>query len=254
MSSAALLSKTAEFVSEGANVKGDGHGARVDEDRTTLSPVVVSWSGGKDSALALWVLRGQSVPLKALLTTVTETFERISMHGVRIELLRQQAASVGLPLVEVRIPPACSNDLYEERMHHTLTSAELRDCEQYAFGDLFLEDVRRYREERLGAIGKCGIWPLWGADTSKLASEFIDNDFRAVIVCVDPNKLDPAFCGRDYDRSFLDELPSDVDPCGERGEFHTFVYDGPVFRHRIDVRRGETVERDRFFFSELLPG
>lgn len=215
--------------------------------------VALSWSGGKDSALALWTLRRQGVPVRALLTTVTEMFERISMHGVRIELLRQQAASVGCPLIEVRIPPACSNEVYEERMHDMLISARMRDCERYAFGDLFLEEVRGYREERLATIGKLGVWPLWGQNTSELASGFVDAGFRAVIVCVDPRQLDPAFCGREYDRALLDDLPSGVDPCGERGEFHTFVYDGPVFRHPIPLTTGDVVERDGFVFADLLP-
>jgi uncharacterized protein (TIGR00290 family) len=221
-------------------------------DRRDADDVVLSWSGGKDSSLALWAMRNDGIQVAALLTTVTETFERISMHGVRVDLLRQQGASIELPLVEVRIPPSCSNETYEERMDRALSSTELRAYERYAFGDLFLEDVRAYREERLTAAGKRGVWPLWHEDTTTLARKFIDAGFRATVVTVDPAQLEPSYCGRDFDASFLADLPAAVDPCGERGEFHTFVYDGPIFRRPIDVRRGATVERDGFVFCDLM--
>jgi uncharacterized protein (TIGR00290 family) len=214
--------------------------------------VVLSWSGGKDSALSLWALRELGEPVRALLTTVTEEYERVSMHGVRIGLLRDQAEAAGLPLVEVPIPPSCLNELYEARMAAALSSPELRDCERYAFGDLFLEDIRAYREERLAAWGKQGVWPIWGRDTRLLAEEFIAAGFRAVLVCVDPKQLDGAFCGREFDAGFLADLPGGVDPCGEQGEFHTFVYDGPVFTRSLGIRRGEVVERGGFVFCDLM--
>jgi uncharacterized protein (TIGR00290 family) len=215
--------------------------------------IVLSWSGGKDSAFTLWTLRRASEPIRALLTTVTERYERVSMHGVRAALLREQARAVGLALVEVAIPPDCPNELYEERMVETLASAPLRSCRRYAFGDLFLEDVRTYREERLAALDKEGVWPIWGRDTMELAKEFVVSGFKAIVVCVDPRTLDARFAGRDYDAAFLADLPDSVDPCGERGEFHTFVHDGPVFAAPISCRRGDVVERDGFVFCDLLP-
>lgn len=174
--------------------------------------------GAKDSALSLWALRQAEEPLRALLTTVTEEYDRVSMHGVRVGLIRKQAEAASLPLIEVRIPPSCSNEVYEARMAGALASPELRDCERYVFGDLFLEDIRAYREERLATWGKRGVWPIWGRDTRVLAEEFVQAGFRGMVVCVDPSKLDGAFCGRELDAEFLADLPSDVDPCGERGE------------------------------------
>jgi uncharacterized protein (TIGR00290 family) len=217
------------------------------------SDIVLSWSGGKDSALALWSLRRGNEPVRALLTTITERYDRVSMHGVRVALLREQARAAGLALVEVAIPPDCSNELYEVRMDEALASGPLRSCRRYAFGDLFLEDVRTYREERLTAAGKEGVWPIWGRDTRELAEEFIAAGFKAIVVCVDPRKLDAGFAGREYDATFLADLPNDVDPCGERGEFHTFVHDGPAFAAEIPCRRGDVVERDGFVFCDVLP-
>jgi uncharacterized protein (TIGR00290 family) len=222
------------------------------DETKNRTDVVLSWSGGKDSALSLWKLRQMEAPLRALLTTVTEEYDRVSMHGVRVDLLRKQAEAVCLPLIEVKIPPSCVNEEYQARMADALASPELRDCDIYAFGDLFLEDVRAYREERLATWGKKGVWPLWGRDTRVLAEEFIEAGFRGIVVCVDPSKLDGAFCGRKLDAAFLADLPSDVDPCGERGEFHTFVYDGPVFARPLGIRRGRVVERDGFIFCDLL--
>jgi uncharacterized protein (TIGR00290 family) len=214
--------------------------------------VVLSWSGGKDSALCLWALRQANEPVGTLLTTITDEYDRISMHGVRVSLLRQQADAVGLPLVEVRIPSSCTNELYEELMADALSSPQLRDCERYAFGDLFLEDVREYREERLATLGKRGVWPLWGRDTRILAGDFVDAGFNGVVVCVDPSKLDGDFCGRELNAEFLADLPSHVDPCGERGEFHTFVYDGPVFSQPLMIERAGIVERDGFIFCDWV--
>ncbi len=213
----------------------------------------LSWSGGKDSALTLWTLRRQDVEPEALITTLTDAYDRISMHGVRRELLARQADAAGVPLVEVRIPPACVNAVYEARMAQALASPPLSDVEAVAFGDLFLEDVRAYRETRLAAAGKHGLFPLWGRDTAALAREFIAAGFQAIIVCVDPRALDASFAGRAYDAQLLAELPASVDPCGENGEFHTFVHAGPIFTGPIACNTGEVVERDGFVFCDLTP-
>jgi uncharacterized protein (TIGR00290 family) len=214
------------------------------------APFALSWSGGKDSALALWTLRRQLLEPEALITTITETYERISMHGVRRELLARQAEALRIPLVEVVIPPSCVNEIYEARMAEAFATAPLSGVEAVAFGDLFLEDVRAYREERLAAAGKRGLFPLWGRDTADLASEFLDAGFEATVVCVDPRLLDASSCGRRYDE-LLAELPPSVDPCGENGEFHTFVSAGPIFAEPIVCKRGEIVEREGFVFCDL---
>jgi uncharacterized protein (TIGR00290 family) len=215
--------------------------------------VALSWSGGKDSALALLALRAElGRDPCALITTVTETYDRISMHGVRRELLALQADELGLPLVEVLIPPTCPNEVYDARMHEAFGSERLRQVEEVAFGDLFLEEVRAYREGCLAAAGKRGLFPLWGRDTTRLARHFIKAGFQAVLVCVDPRMLSPAFAGRSFDEHLLDELPPEVDPCGENGEFHTFVYGGPIFRRPIACALGDVVERDGFVFADLM--
>jgi uncharacterized protein (TIGR00290 family) len=216
-----------------------------------MKDVALFWSGGKDSAIALWTLRQLNGPVRALITTVTEGYERVSMHGTRISLLRAQAVALRLPLFEIRIPPHSSNDLYESRVADAFASTELADVERYAFGDLFLQDVRARREERLSSLAKQGVWPIWGRDTRLLAEEFIEVGFRAVLVSIDTNQIQPEFCGREFDATFLRDLPVDVDPCGERGEFHTFVYDGPIFAEALEVRRGPVVERDGFHFCDL---
>jgi uncharacterized protein (TIGR00290 family) len=212
----------------------------------------LSWSGGKDSALTLHTLRLQGVEPKALITTVTDAYDRISMHGVRRELLAKQAEATGVPLVEVRIPPACVNEVYEARMTEAFASAPLSDVEAVAFGDLFLEDVRAYREERLTASGRRGVFPLWGRDTGELARQFIAAGFQAFIVTLDPRVLDASFAGRTYDEQFLTELPTSVDPCGENGEFHTFVHAGPIFSEPIACETGEVVEREGFVFCDVI--
>lgn len=213
---------------------------------------VLSWSGGKDSALTLWELRRQGVEPAALLTTVTAGHERVSMHGVRRDLLHRQAAAVGVPLVEVTIPPQCANDVYEARMAEAFAAAPLADADTVAFGDLFLTDIRAYREQRLAAAGKGALFPLWGSDTAALAARFVTAGFQAVLACVDPRALDASFAGRAFDAGLLGDLPSGVDPCGENGEFHTFVHDGPVFTAPVEVVTGEVVERDGFVFCDLL--
>jgi uncharacterized protein (TIGR00290 family) len=212
----------------------------------------LSWSGGKDSALTLWALRLKGVEPEALITTVTDAYDRISMHGVRRELLAKQAEATGISLVEVRIPPACVNEVYEARMTEAFASAPLASVETVAFGDLFLEDVRAYREERLTASGRRGVFPLWGRDTGVLAREFITAGFQAIIVTLDPRVLDASFAGRAYDEQLLAELPASVDPCGENGEFHTFVHAGPIFSEPIACETGEVVEREGFVFCDVI--
>jgi uncharacterized protein (TIGR00290 family) len=218
-----------------------------------LRPFALSWSGGKDSALTLWTLRRQAMEPQALITTVTEGYDRISMHGVRRELLARQAGALGIPLVEVVIPPGCVNEVYEARMARAFASPPLTAVEAVAFGDLFLEDVRAYREARLAAAGRRGLFPLWGRDTAELAHEFIAAGFEAIVVCLDPRTLDPSFAGRVYDERLLAQLPANVDPCGENGEFHTFVHAGPIFTAPIPCETSETVERDGFVFCDLTP-
>lgn len=214
--------------------------------------VVLGWSGGKDSSLALWQLEKDGIPVRGLLTTVTETFGRVSMHGVREELLDAQGASVGLPLSKVRIPFPCPNGVYEERTGAVVAALLAEGADAFAFGDLFLQDVRAYREEALRPTGARALFPLWLRDTTELAHIFLREGFRAVLVTVDPAKLDPSFAGREYDEDFLADLPPGVDPCGENGEFHTFVYDGPPFRQRLAITRGDVVKRDGFVFADLL--
>ena len=219
-----------------------------------IESLLMCWSGGKDSALALHAVRQDPhVRIEALLTTVTAGFERISMHGVRRVLLEQQADAIDLPLEQVRIPIQASNAIYEDAMERVLRRYQARGLSRVIFGDLFLQDIRRYREQTLAKIGMQGVFPLWLQDTRRLADDFIGAGFRACLVCVDPKQLDPSFCGREFDASLLAELPPTVDPCGENGEFHTFVYDGPIFRRPVDVVKGEVVHRDGFWFCDVLP-
>jgi uncharacterized protein (TIGR00290 family) len=214
--------------------------------------VLFCWSGGKDSAMALRVLRQQrDVRIAALLTTVTDGYDRISMHGVRRTLLLRQVAALGLPLCEVRIPPQCVNPIYEERMRNALLSQKENGVHSVAFGDIFLQDLREYRERNLAQVEMNAIFPIWKRDTRELAQDFCALGFRAIAVCVDPKKLSREFAGRELDESFFRDLPPGVDACGENGEFHTFVYDGPIFSSAIAVERGEVVERDGFYFCDL---
>jgi uncharacterized protein (TIGR00290 family) len=228
--------------------------------------VVLSWSGGKDSVLALWTMRAEGTEPAALLTTINEDYGRISIHGVRRELLHAQAAAVGLPLVEVAIPTACVNEVYEERMAAAMSSTApgaadaagrtvppLAEVETFAFADLFLADIRAYREERLQAAGRKAIFPLWGRDTAALAREFVAVGFGATLVVVDTDQLDAGFVGRRFDAELLDDLPEGVDPCGENGEFHTFVDSGPIFEAPIPVATGELRDEGRFVYRDLLP-
>jgi len=214
----------------------------------------LAWSSGKDSAWSLHVLRTMAdVEVVGLLTTVNEAFDRVAMHGVRRSLLQAQADALGLPLVVVPLPYPCSNEAYEAAMAKAVAGARDQGVEAFAFGDLFLEDIRRYREERLMGTGLRPIFPLWGRPTGVLAAEMIAGGLRARVVTLDPRRLSPGLAGRDFDRDFLEGLPADVDPCGENGEFHTFAWDGPMFSRPLAVRSGAVVERDGFVYADLLP-
>jgi len=218
------------------------------------TPIVMCWSGGKDSAVALSRLQEDSrYVVRGLLTTITEGFERISMHGVRTSLLEAQADALGLPLFRVSIPPQCPNALYEQRMGEAVERLKETGVRAVAFGDLFLREIRAYRERQCAAAGIEPLFPLWGEETAGLARRIVAKGFRATLCCVDPTQADPRFAGRAYDGALLDELPAGVDPCGENGEFHTFVHDAPNMRAPIAVRVGETVLRDGFVFADLLP-
>ena len=216
------------------------------------TPVLASWSGGKDSSLAVQAAAADPTRVvSGLLTTVTAGYERVSMHGVRVELLETQAAALDLPLTTARIPPGASNEVYEAAMRGALAPARQGGITEVVFGDLYLADVRAYRERLLAPLGMRGHYPLWGRDTRALATEFIAGGFRAVLVCVDPRQIPAELCGREFDPALLADLPPGADPCGENGEFHTFVYDGPIFREPVAWRRGAVVERDGFWFCDL---
>lgn len=218
--------------------------------------VLLSWSSGKDSAWTLHVLRQQpDVELVGLLTTFNEAVDRVAMHAVRRELAERQAAATGLPLWSVPLPSPCSNEEYEARMRALITRAQAAGVTQVAFGDLYLEDVRAYRVRMMAGTGIEPVFPIWCApdQTPALARRMIDAGLRAVLTCVDPRQLDPRFVGRSFDAELLAELPAGVDPCGERGEFHSFCHAGPMFEAPIPVRLGETVTRDGFCFADLLP-
>ncbi len=217
--------------------------------------VILTWSGGKDSALALHeLLKTDKHEVSTLLTTVTEDYNRISMHGVRQSMLNLQAESLALPLKTVFISKNISNEGYGSKMRDVLEKYREDGVSYVVFGDIFLEDVRRYREDNLSKIGMKGIFPLWKKDTTKLAHTFIDLGFEAIITCIDSHVLDKAFVGRVFDREFLTDLPFSVDPCGENGEFHSFVYDGPIFKDRILYKTGDIILREnRFYYCDLIP-
>jgi uncharacterized protein (TIGR00290 family) len=231
--------------------------AAAESDAVKRESVILSWSGGKDSSLTLAGLRGDPrYDVVALLTSVTRGYDRVSIHGVRRELLHAQAAAAGLPLLEIELEPQSSNPAYEAAFFGALDRLRTRfpTATTIAFGDLFLEDVRAYRERLLSGSGFTPLFPIWGRDTRALAEEFIDAGFVAHLVCVDTQQLSANFAGRQFDRSLLVDLPANTDPCGERGEFHTFVSAGPIFEHAIPVAHGEVVLReDRFAFCDLLP-
>jgi uncharacterized protein (TIGR00290 family) len=224
------------------------------ENEPQQESVLVSWSGGKDSCMALHeILRLANTRVEALLTTVTRDYDRISMHGVRRVLLEQQAASLALHLHQIYISKGATNEEYEAKTGAALSTYHARGITSVAFGDLFLEDIRTYRERLLARHGMTGLYPVWGRDTSKLIREFIGQGFQTILVCVDPGKLDSSFVGRVIDEEFLLDLPAEVDPCGENGEFHTFVFDGPMFKKPVRFSRGEVVCRDSFWFCDLVP-
>jgi len=216
---------------------------------------ILSWSGGKDSVLALYeILGSRSFDIAALMTTVTEGYDRVSMQGVRCALLDKQAESLRLGLEKVTIPPGASNEEYELSLGRMLLGYKEAGVGSVVFGDIYLREVREYREKQLGEMGLRCVFPLWGRDSGSLAREFIDKGFKAVVVCVDSTQLDGSFAGREYDDDFISGLPPDVDVCGENGEFHTFVYDGPVFSGGVEFDAGGITLRDgRFYYCDLLP-
>ena len=214
---------------------------------------LLCWSSGKDSAWTLHVLRQRAdVDVVGLLTTVNRAYERVAMHAVRLALLQAQADAVGLPLWQVPIPSPCSNQDYEAAMGKAVQETLDAGITMMAFGDLFLEDVRRYRERQLAGTGLTPVFPIWGVPTDALARDMVAAGLRARLTCVDPKQLPASFAGREFDAALLGDLPASADPCGERGEFHTFAYDGPMFRHPVPVQTGEIVERDGFVFADLL--
>ena len=217
--------------------------------------VVLSWSSGKDSAWALHILNQQAdIEVVGLLTTFNESADRVAMHAVRRSLVERQAESVGLPLIPVWLPWPCPNEIYEDAMRSALHKVRTElDVATIAFGDLFLEDIRAYREEKMAAWGGNALFPIWNSPTNQLALQMIDAGLKAYLTCVDPRHCPAEVAGRLYDRKLLGDLPDSVDPCGENGEFHSFVFDGPMFDTAIDVTVGETVERDGFVFSDVVP-
>jgi uncharacterized protein (TIGR00290 family) len=217
-------------------------------------PVLVSWSGGKDSCLALYeILKTHRFGVAALLTTVTRDYDRISMHGVRQVLLEQQAESLGFPLHQVYISKGATNEEYESRMEEALLQYRGRGVRSVVFGDLFLEDIKAYRDRLLSRLEMQGLYPVWKRDTTQFIREFIDLGFKARVACVNAERLDSSFAGRLIDNEFLSQLPPGVDPCGENGEFHTFVFGGPCFKAEIELNTGETVLRDGHYYCDLIP-
>jgi uncharacterized protein (TIGR00290 family) len=219
-----------------------------------MKRVLVSWSSGKDCAWALHLLRQQpDIEIIGLLTTVNSEFNRVAMHGTRQSILEAQAAAAQLPLWAVPLPWPCSNEIYEERMAEACRRAVSERVDAIAFGDLFLEDVRAYREKQLAPTGIEPLFPLWDIPTGELARAMITGGLRAKLVCVDSKQLDPSFAGREFDTALLRDLPAGIDPCGEHGEFHSCVYEGPMFRHPIALEAGETVDRDGFIYANFKP-
>jgi uncharacterized protein (TIGR00290 family) len=214
----------------------------------------IAWSSGKDSAWALHTARqDRKYEVVAMLTTVNRTHGRVAMHAVRESLLEMQAAAAGLPVVKVPIPSPCSNEIYEQMMSDAMTQARAEGVRHIIFGDLFLEDIRAYREKQLARCGMTPVFPLWGKNTRQLAEDMIAGGLSSYLTCVDPRQLDGTFAGRRFDRELVGAFPSHVDPCGENGEFHTFASVGPMFRTGIPVTVGKIVERDGFVFADLLP-
>lgn len=214
----------------------------------------LAWSSGKDSAWSLHVMRQRgSMEITALLTTVNQKYRRVAMHAVRESVLDAQVAATGLPLVKVPIPSPCPNEVYERAMADAMARARKEGVTHMVFGDLFLEDIRKYREEHLAKCGMAPVFPLWLRDTRELANEMIESGLRAYLTCLDPRKLDAGFAGRAFDKEFLADLPAHADPCGENGEFHTCVVAGPMFASPVDASLGKIVERDGFIFADVIP-
>ena len=217
-----------------------------------MTKVLVSWSSGKDSAWMLHVLRqNPSIEVGGLLTTMNAQFDRVAMHAVRRPLLEAQAEAAGVPLRTVPLPWPCTNAEYEERMRTAVSQAVADGFTHVAFGDLFLEDVRKYREEKLAGTGLAPLFPIWGIPTDRLAVQMVESGLRSVLTCVNPKHLDRSFAGRQFNRALLDELPLDVDRCGERGEFHSFAWDGPMFNQPVAIEVGAVVDRDGFVFADV---
>ena len=214
---------------------------------------LLAWSSGKDSAWTLHVLRRQNIHVAAILTTINEAADRVAMHGVRRALLEAQAESIGLPVRKIGLPWPCTNEQYEARMAEACRCAVEEGFDAIAFGDLFLQDIRAYRERQLSGTGLIPLFPLWELPTAQLAQDMIRGGIRARLACVDTQALDPCFAGREFDSALLAELPPNVDPCGENGEFHTFVYGGPMFRATLPIECGATHTYDRFVYTDLLP-
>lgn len=216
--------------------------------------ILMCWSGGKDSSMALYeLIKNPKYEIAALLTTVTEGYDRISMHGVRRELLEQQAESLGFPLKKIYITQQADNEEYANKMENALKEFQQQSVNTAAFGDLFLEDLKQYREQNLKKVGMDALFPIWMRDTNQCVRDFIGLGFKAVVTCVDTRVLDASFSGRIIDEQFLEDLPAHVDPCGENGEFHSFVFAGPIFKHEISITVGEVVIRDGYAFCDLLP-
>ena len=216
--------------------------------------VLMSWSSGKDSAWALYKLQQDpTVEIIGLFSTVNSEFDRVAMHGVRVELLKRQAESIGLPIELIEIPYPCSNEEYEKVMSAFVEQAKAKDIECFAFGDLYLEDIRQYRVDKLQNTGIEPIFPVWGIPTDSLSKDMISSGLRTIITCIDPRKISKEFAGREYTNDFISDLPAGVDPCGENGEFHSFVFDGPMFTKPIEIEVGEVVTRDDFVFADVRP-
>ncbi|ORU90953.1 MAG: ATP-binding protein [Cycloclasticus sp. symbiont of Poecilosclerida sp. N] len=216
---------------------------------------LLSWSSGKDSAWTLYQLQqDDDVELLGLVTTVNETHQRVAMHAVRVELLKQQAKAVNLPLHIINIPHPCSNEIYNQAMADFFASIDGQGVTHMAFGDLYLEDIRQYRVDNLKRTGLEPLFPLWLKPTAQLAKDMLAAGLKTRITCVDPKQLSANFCGREFNQHFLKDLPAGVDPCGENGEFHSFAYAGPMFEHEINIISGEVVERDGFVFADLMLG
>ncbi|MBN2689727.1 MAG: adenine nucleotide alpha hydrolase [Gammaproteobacteria bacterium] len=220
---------------------------------TNKTKVILSWSSGKDSALALYqLLQDSDYEVVGLLTTVTNGYRRVSMHGVREELLELQATNLDLPLYKIRIPKSCSDEIYRSKMKGIIAKLEKQGVSHIAFGDLFLKEIRHYREQRLKDTTIAPLFPLWNMDTKQLAHDFVKLGFKAITTCIDTTKLPSIFLGNEFDTEFINKLPPHADPCGENGEFHTFVYNGPIFDTKINCTKGTVIKNKNLLFIDLI--